>query len=75
MVCSIMTQSVTSGLNKYTITYNPLTIGSFSMNCQLVNSNGFFGVAANMVGTVAFADPGTQFIGAIISLTFDNSVL
>jgi hypothetical protein len=66
---------VTTGLNKYAITYNASTLGLFSMNCQLVSSNGFFGAPANMVGTVALADAGTQFVGAIISLTFDNSVL
>jgi hypothetical protein len=66
----------TTGVNKYTsVTYQPSTIGSFNMPCQFIASNGFFGLSSNIVGTVASAPSGTQFIGVIIALTFDNSVL
>ena len=68
--------SVITGLGKYTyIRYNPSTIGSFHINAQFSTSNGLLGPSTNIVGTVTSADPGTEFVGIILSLTLDNSVL
>ena len=68
--------NVVTGVSKYIyLTYSPTTIGSFTINAQFSTSNSLLGPSANLVGTVTSAPSGTQFVGVIMSLTFDNSVL
>jgi len=64
------------GIGKYVnVNYNSSTLGTFSINSLFSSSNTLLSPVASVVGTVSTANTGTQFVGFIISMTFDNSVL
>ena len=70
------TYCVTGVLKYPNITYSSTTIGSFNVNLLFDSSNGFLGASNGLVGKLDVAEgPGVQFIGLVLSLTFNNSVL